>query len=205
MEWKSFFFPSHWQPCGRGIPHLDSDALKSEGDPCSQLFIGYDNRKTCENTNMQTCRDYAQQMAPTVRQEDDLLIWSYNGRHDPWLYTNCKLLGMVERGGSYGKGSNLVSLKIKAAARCGDPKMLANAMKSYPRAKDVNNKDCALEGSELFGSTKHKFNLPPNVDYDSHQPDKVNYFIPRPNTHATRQCIEESLSSAVHGVSHTIC
>ena len=81
--------------------------------------------------------------------------------------------------------------------------MLANAMKSYPGAADANTRDCALEGSELFGSTKRKLNLPPGVDCDSHRPDKVNYCIPRPNTRATRQRIEKSLSSAEHGVAHT--
>ena len=81
--------------------------------------------------------------------------------------------------------------------------MLVDAMKSCPRVEDVNIKDCALEGSELFGSTKRKFNLPPGTDCDSHRPDKVNYFILRPNTHTIRQHIEESLSFVVHGVAHT--
>jgi hypothetical protein len=92
---------------------------------------------------------------------------------------------MVERL-SDGEGLDSASLKLKAAARCGDPKMLADAMKSYPWAEDVNTKDCALEGSELFGSTKRKFNLPPGADCGFHRPDKVNYFILRPNTRATR-------------------
>lgn len=30
------------------------------------------------------------------------------------------------------------------------------AMKSYPGAKGLNIKDCALEGTKLFGSTKWK-------------------------------------------------
>ena len=109
---------------------------------------------------------------------------------------------MVERG-SDGKGPYSTSLKLKAAARYRDPKMLADVMKSYPGAKNVNTRDCLLEGSELFGSTKRKRNLPPDVDCDSHQPDKVNYSILRPNTRATRQSIEELLSSAIHGVAHT--
>ena len=33
----------------------------------------------------------------------------------------------------------------------------------------------ALEGSELFGSTKQKFDLPSGMNCDSHRPDKVNY------------------------------
>jgi hypothetical protein len=109
---------------------------------------------------------------------------------------------MVERGFD-GKGSDSASLKLKAVAKCGDPKMLADAMKSYLGAEDVNTRDCALEWSEFFGSTKRKLNLPPSTDCDSHGPDKVNYSIPHPNTRATRQRIEESLSSPIHGVTHT--
>ena len=105
--------------------------------------------------------------------------------------------------GSDGKGRDLASLKLKVTAMCGDPKILVDAIKSYPGADDVNTRYCTLEGSKLFGSTKCKFNLPPGADCDSHRPDKVNYFIPRPNTRATRQRIEESLSSAIHGVAHT--
>ena len=36
------------------------------------------------------------------------------------------------RVGSTGKGLDFASLKLKAAARCGDPKLLVDAMKSYP-------------------------------------------------------------------------
>ena len=108
------------------------------------------------------------------------------------------------RGGSTGKGHDSTSLKLKVAAMCGDPKLLADAMKSYPGLEDLNTRDCALEGSELFRSTKQKFDLLPGVDCDSHRPDKVNYSIPRPNTRVRRACIEESLVSTEHGVAHTI-
>ena len=107
------------------------------------------------------------------------------------------------KGGSDGKGPDLASLKLKVAVMCGDPKMLAATMKSYPRAEGVNTRDCTLERSELFGSTKRKLNLLSGVDCDSHRLDKMNYSIPRPNTRATRQCIGESLRSAIHGVAHT--
>ena len=108
---------------------------------------------------------------------------------------------MVERG-SDGKGPDPAIFKLKAATMCGDPKMLADAMKIYTGAKNVNIRNCALEGSELFGSTKRKLNLPPYVDCDSHQPDKVNYSIHRPNTRATRQLTEESLNSTMRCVAH---
>jgi hypothetical protein len=41
-------------------------------------------------------------------------------------------------------------LTLKAAAKCRDPKLLADAMKSYLGSKDLNTKDCALEGLKLF-------------------------------------------------------
>ena len=72
------------------------------------------------------------------------------------------------KGELHGKGPDSASLKLKATARCGDPNMLANAMKSYPRAKGANTRYCVLEGSELFGSTIRNFNLLPGADCDSH-------------------------------------
>jgi hypothetical protein len=107
------------------------------------------------------------------------------------------------RGGSTGKGLDYVSLKLKAAARYGDPKLLADAMKSYLGAEDLNRRDCVLEGSELFGFTKRKLDLPPGADCDSHRLDKVNYSIPRPNTRVKRACIKEYLNFAEYGMTHT--
>jgi hypothetical protein len=104
------------------------------------------------------------------------------------------------RGGSTGKGLDYASLKLKAVARCGDPKLLADAMKSYPGAENLNRRDCA---SELFGSSKRKLDLLPGADCDSHRPDKVNYLIPRPNTRVKNACIEEYLNFAEYGVAHT--
>ena len=56
-------------------------------------------------------------------------------------------------GGSIGKDFDSMSLKLEVVAKCGDPKVLVDAMKSYLRAEDLNTGDCALEGSKLFGST----------------------------------------------------
>ena len=61
----------------------------------------------------------------------------------------------------------------------------------------------ALEGSELFGCTKPKFDLPPGLNCDSHRPIKVNYSILRLNTRVRRAWIEGSLVFAEHGVTHT--
>ena len=107
------------------------------------------------------------------------------------------------KGGSIGKGHNSTSLKLKATVRIEDPKLLADAMKSFPEVEGLNARDCALEGSKFFGSTKRKFDLPPILDCDSYRPDKVNYSISRPNIRVRRMCIEEFLVSAEHGVAYT--
>ena len=98
---------------------------------------------------------------------------------------------------------DFVSLKLKVVARCGDPKLLPDVMKSYPGFEDLNTRDCALEGFKLFRSTKRKLDLPPSMDCDSHRSDNMNYSIDRPNTRFKRACIEESLVFAKHGVAHT--
>lgn len=48
-------------------------------------------------------------------------------------------------GGSTGKGTIYVSLKLRVVVKCGDPKLLENAMKSYPSAETLNTSDCALD------------------------------------------------------------
>lgn len=54
----------------------------------------------------------------------------------------------------------------------------------------------------MFGSTKHKLNLPHGAHCDLHRTKKVNCSIP--NSRATIEaCIEESLNSIEHGVAHT--
>ena len=81
--------------------------------------------------------------------------------------------------------------------------MLTNVMKSFKGAKYLNTRDCPLEGSLLFGSTKWKLNLPPNTNCNSHRLNKMYYSIPHPNTRAKRACVEESLNSVEHVVVHT--
>ena len=101
-----------------------------------------------------------------------------------------------------------MSLKLKVVAKCGDPKLLADAMKSYPGIKNINTRDCALESSVVWihQIRKHVMTCTPGADYDSHQPKKVNYFISRLNTHRSkRACIEESLNFGDHGVAHATC
>ena len=74
---------------------------------------------------------------------------------------------MVERW-STSKGHDSTSLKLKAIAKCGDPRPMVEAMKSYLGIEGLRTKDCALEGTKLFASTKWKLDLPLGADYDSH-------------------------------------
>ena len=107
------------------------------------------------------------------------------------------------RGGYAGKGPESVSLKLKVVAMCGDPKLLAEAMKSYQGAEDLYTRDCALEGSKFFRYTKQKLDMQPGANCDSHRFDKVNYSIPCLDTRAKRACIEESLNFIKQGVANT--
>lgn len=53
-------------------------------------------------------------------------------------------------------------MTLKVVARCGDPMLLKNAIKFFHGVKDLNTRDSALEGLELFGSTKWKLELTPS-------------------------------------------
>lgn len=70
--------------------------------------------------------------------------------------------------GSTGKDHDSVPFKLKVVATCGHLMLLANAIKSYLKAKDLNTTDCVLKRFELFGSTKRNFYLPLDVDCNSH-------------------------------------
>ena len=141
-------------------------------------------------------------MASTIWKENDLSVWNDSGRFF-CAFTHIENQWSWLRGGSTSKGLDSASLKLMTIARCGDPKLLAYAMKSHPGVEDFNTRYCVLEGSELFGSTKQEFGLPPDVDRKLHQSNKVNYSIPRPNTRVRRACIHETLNYAEHGVTHS--
>lgn len=83
-----------------------------------------------------------------------------------------------------GERSNQASLKLKATTYTNDPKLFAKVIRSYPNTKDLNTMNYALEGFELFGSTKWTLDLLPNT---------------------TRACIEESFNHDENMVSHAAC
>lgn len=72
-----------------------------------------------------------------------------------------------------------------------------------PKAQDLNIGDCALESSKLFGSSKWELDLPPGANCNSHQRDKMNYSMSRPNSWIKIACIKEFLNSTKHVVAHT--
>jgi hypothetical protein len=74
-------------------------------------------------------------------------------------------------------------------------------MKSFLRAKDLNTRSYALEGSEIFGSSKRKLDLPSRL-FDSHRLKKVNYSIPHSITRSTKAFIEDFLKPVGHGIAH---
>ena len=121
-----------------------------------------------------------------------------------WFVCLCRLQ-ITRRGGEEDLlvKAPIRHLQIKIVVRCGDPKILADAMKHFPRSEYLNTRNCALEGSEVFGSTKWKLDLPPSTHGDSHWFDKVNYSIPRTNDLLKKACIKEFLNYAEHSVAHT--
>ena len=133
------------------------------------------------------------------------MICLYEATVDDSLHTFMQIANYRSwlKGGSLGNGQDQASLKLKVVAHTGNPKLLAKAMGSYPGAKDLNTRNCALEGFELFGSTKRKLDLPLGSKYDSHCLEKMNYSIPHLNTRSARACIDESFKHDENVVSYT--
>ena len=55
-----------------------------------------------------------------------------------------------------GKGSDKAELRLRHAQRSGDPKLIAEAVKSYLGAEDLLTKKRGLEGAEIFGSPRRR-------------------------------------------------
>ena len=109
------------------------------------------------------------------------------------------------KGGKSGKGPDKAELRLWAAQKSGDAEVIAKVLSSFPGAQDLITKPRGLEGTEIFGSSKRKLDLPPRSHSDSHRQDKVNFSIPRMSTRSTKGRIEEALSDPVHAVQHTTC
>ena len=93
-----------------------------------------------------------------LQQSENKMICMYEATVDDLIRAFIQIANYKSwlRRGSTSKGPDFASLKMKVDARCGYSKLLANVMKSYSGLEDLNTEDCALEGSEFFGSTKTK-------------------------------------------------
>ena len=91
------------------------------------------------------------------------MVYLYKAMLDDIIHTFMQVANYILwlKGGPTNKNPNFAPLKLKTTASCGDHELLAYAIKSYPGAKDLDTRDFAWEGLELFGSMKHELDLPP--------------------------------------------
>jgi len=89
-------------------------------------------------------------------------------------------------------GPSKGELKLRAARQSGDPKKLAEALNSLPRAEGLKSRVPHLEGEEIFGSTKWKLDIPIGDAGDSHRPDKVNFSQLRVRTRSNSALVSSS-------------
>ena len=109
------------------------------------------------------------------------------------------------KGGKSRKGPNKAKLRLRAAQKSRDAKMIAKVFSFFLGTEDLITKPFGLEGVEIFGSSKRKFNLPPGSHSNSHRQDKVNFSIPHMSTRSTRARIEATLSNSIHALQYTTC
>lgn len=74
-----------------------------------------------------------------LQQYKNKMTCLYKATMDDSIYAFMQIINYKSRwrGSFTGKGFNFASLKLKVPARCGNPKPLANAMKSYLGAEDL--------------------------------------------------------------------
>ena len=96
-----------------------------------------------------------QQEVPAIWKQSDMFVQCNNGWHYPGIRASHRLLAMVEKDLPR-HGNNQNSLKLKVAARNGDPKLHVEAMRSYLRVEVLKIGNCALDGFELFESTRKR-------------------------------------------------
>ena len=89
------------------------------------------------------------------------------------------------KGYASGSGPSKGEFKLCAARRSGDPKKIAEALSTLPRAEGVGTRIPHLEGEETFGSTKRMLDVSIGDAGDSHRPDKINISQPQVRTRST--------------------
>jgi hypothetical protein len=95
-----------------------------------------------------------------------------------------------QKGDRAGTGPGKEELQLCAAQctakRTGDPKVLNVAMAKLLGAELFCTRAPRMAGEEVFGSQKHKADVPLGFEGESHRPDKVNFSRPRIATRSSR-------------------
>jgi hypothetical protein len=87
-------------------------------------------------------------------------------------------------------------LWLKVAHIFGDPKKIAHAIANIVYGGLMDSKSIGSKGEERFKSCKKKHNIMIGSFQDSHQPDKVNFFMPWQLDSISMQ------ETSTHGSSH---
>jgi hypothetical protein len=79
------------------------------------------------------------------------------------------------QGGASRVGLDKNELHVHKASQFGDPVEIAIAVAKYTSSSSLSTRIPHLEGEEMFGSTKHKVDLPLGLKAESHRHDQVNF------------------------------
>jgi hypothetical protein len=78
-----------------------------------------------------------------------------------------------------GTGLNRNELHLHRASYYGDPIEIVIAITKYTSSFGLSTRILHLEGEEMFGSARHKANLPHRLKANSHWHDRLNFFCPK--------------------------
>jgi hypothetical protein len=83
----------------------------------------------------------------------------------------------------------MLRIAQRSALWSGNPKALNVAMVKMPAAEEFCTREPHFEGEEVFGSQKHKADIPLGSEYESHELDRVNFFHPQFRTRSTAAAV----------------
>jgi hypothetical protein len=92
-----------------------------------------------------------------------------------WAFRQSSLYYAFLQVGAFGTGLNKNELCMCRVTWFEDPIQIVTAIAKYTSSFDLYVRIPHLEGEKFFGSIKHKVNLPPRSEVDSHQHDQVNF------------------------------
>ena len=85
-------------------------------------------------------------------------------------------------------------LRLRLASRSGNPSRVAKAVDDISVVSGSNTRVPHLDGEKVFGSAKHKLDLPPGDNSDSHRHDRINYSVPKLSKGASPNQCRNALS-----------